>query len=148
MTGAGGGIISVDAGSNADAGGVTVKPTTFTPALAAPTCRKIKDLLVGLPCSDDEVNTVQAMGPAGLQQLIISWTTGSTYQPMFQDKMISFFRNAFQQTGFTPTKTSRCSCWRTAASTSVRWAPAPSATTCSSSWCRTSRTASRSPRGS
>ena len=103
-TGAGGTtIITPDAGSNADAGGVTVTPTTFTPALAAPTCRKIKDLLVGMPCSDAEVSTVETMGPAGLQQLIISWETGSTYQPLFQGKMIPFFRNLFQQVGFTPT---------------------------------------------
>ncbi len=104
-TGAGGSvIIPVDAGSSADAGGVTVKPTTFTPALAAPTCRKIKDLLVGMPCSDDEVNTVQSMGPAGLQELIIGWTTGAAYQPKFEGKMVSFFRNMFQQVGFTPTE--------------------------------------------
>ena len=104
-TGAGGSvIISPDAGSNADAGGVTVKPTTFTPALAAPTCRKIKDLLVGMPCSDTEVNTVESMGPAGLQELIINWTTSSMYQPMFQGKMVPFFRNLFQQVGFTATQ--------------------------------------------
>jgi hypothetical protein len=104
-TGAGGSvIIPVDAGSNADAGGVTVKPTTFTPALAAPTCRKIKDLLVGMPCSDTEVSTVETMGPAGLQELIIGWETDSTYQPMFEGKMVSFFRNLFQQVGFTPTQ--------------------------------------------
>ncbi|HLK89915.1 MAG TPA: hypothetical protein VKZ18_08475 [Polyangia bacterium] len=103
-TGAGGSGVSVDAGSNADAGGVTVKPTTFTPALAAPTCRKIKDLLVGLPCSDAEVSTVQTMGAAGLQQLIIGWETASTTQPMFEGKMLPFFRNMFQQVGFTATQ--------------------------------------------
>ena len=104
-TGAGGtSIITVDAGSNADAGGVTVQPTTFTPALAGPTCRKIKDLLVGMPCSDAEVSTVESMGAAGLQQLIISWETGSTYQPMFEGKMLPFFRNLFQQVGFTATQ--------------------------------------------
>src|SRR6185312_12076522 len=82
-TGTGGmGVISPDAGSNADAGGVNVKPTTFTPALAGPTCRKIKDLLVGMPCTADEVSTVESSGPAGLQQLIINWETSSTYQPM------------------------------------------------------------------
>jgi hypothetical protein len=91
-------------GSNVDAGGVTVKPTTFTPALAAPTCRKIKDLLVGMPCTDDEVATVQSMGPAGLQQLIITWESSATFQPQFQGKMIPFFRNLFQQVGFTPTQ--------------------------------------------
>jgi hypothetical protein len=104
-TGAGGStIITPDAGSNADAGGVTVTPTTFAAALAAPTCRKIKDLLVGMPCTDAEVNTVTTMGPAGLQQLIISWETGATYQPLFQGKMLPFFRNLFQQVGFTPTQ--------------------------------------------
>jgi hypothetical protein len=91
-------------GNNVDAGGVTVKPTTFTPALAAPTCRKVKDLLVGMPCSDDEVNTVTTMGPAGLQQLIIGWETDSNYQPLFQGKMIPFFRNLFQQVGFIATE--------------------------------------------
>jgi hypothetical protein len=105
-TGAGGGstIITPDAGNNADAGGVTVPPTTFTPALAAPTCRKIKDLLVGMPCTDTEVNTVETMGPAGLQELIITWETSSSYQPLFQGKMIPFFRNLFQQVGFTATQ--------------------------------------------
>ena len=96
-TGSGGG------NGNVDAGGVTVKPTTFTPALAGPTCRKIKDLLVGMPCSDADVNTVVTMGPAGLQQLIITWMTDPTFQPQFQGKMIPFFRNLFQQVGFTPT---------------------------------------------
>src|SRR5579863_2243916 len=63
---------------NVDAGGVTVKPTTFTPALAGPTCRKIKDLLVGMPCTDADVSTVETMGPAGLQQLITTWMTDPT----------------------------------------------------------------------
>src|SRR6185312_15710950 len=104
-TGTGGmGVISPDAGSNADAGGVNVKPTTFTPALAGPTCRKIKDLLVGMPCTADEVSTVESSGPARLQQLIINWETSSTYQPMFEGKMVAFFRNLFQQVGFTPTQ--------------------------------------------
>ena len=102
-TGSGGSIGSGGNG-NVDAGGVTVKPTTFTPALAAPTCRKVKDLLVGMPCSDDEVSMVESSGPAGLQQLIINWESSATYQPMFQGKMIPFFRNLFQQVGFTATQ--------------------------------------------
>jgi hypothetical protein len=99
-----GGSLGSGGDGNVDAGGVTVKPTTFAPALAGPTCRKIKDLLVGMPCSDDEVSMVESSGPAGLQQLIINWETSSTYQPMFQGKMIPFFRNLFQQVGFTPTQ--------------------------------------------
>ncbi len=91
-------------GGTGDPGGVTVTPTPFTPALAGPTCRKIKNLLVGLPCTDADVNTVVAMGPAGLQQLIITWVTDATFQSQFQGKMIPFFRNVFQQVGFTPTQ--------------------------------------------
>ena len=103
-TGSGGSTSTGSGGNgNVDAGGVTVKPTTFTPALAGPTCRKIKDLLVGMPCSDADVNTVVTMGPAGLQQLIITWMTDPTFQMQFQGKMIPFFRNLFQQVGFTPT---------------------------------------------
>jgi hypothetical protein len=90
-------------GSNVDPGKVTVPPATFVAAVAGPTCRKIKDLLIGMPCTDDEVNTVQKMGPAGLQQLIIGWMAGSNLA-LFKAKMIPFFRNMFQQVGFTPTQ--------------------------------------------
>src|SRR5580692_6238249 len=103
-TGSGGGTPTGGGGNNVDAGGVTVMPTTFTPALAAPTWRKIKDLLVGMPWTDDEVATVQSMGPAGMQQLIITWESSATFQPQFQGKMVPFFRNLFQQVGFTPTQ--------------------------------------------
>ncbi len=102
-TGSGGSIVG-GGGSNVDPGNVTVPPTTFTPALAAPTCRKVKDLLVGLPCTDDDVSTVASMGPAGLQKLIISWMTDSSFQMQFKGKMVPFFRNMFQQVGFTPTQ--------------------------------------------
>jgi len=64
--------------------------------------RKVKNLLVGLPPTDMDVATVEAMGAAGLQSLIISWTTDASTQGFFRDKMIFLFRNAFQQTGFTP----------------------------------------------
>ena len=58
-TGSGGSTSTGSGGNgNVDAGGVTVKPTTFTPALAGPTCRKIKDLLVGMPCTEADVNAV------------------------------------------------------------------------------------------
>jgi hypothetical protein len=63
----------------------------------------VKNLLIGLAPTDMDVATVRATGAVGLQQLIVDWTTGSTTQPFFQAKMISFFRNVFQQTGFTPT---------------------------------------------
>jgi len=99
-----GGSTTGGSGGSGNAGGVTVKPTTFTAALAGPTCRKIKDLLVGMPCTDADVDAVVTMGPAGLQQLIITWMTDPTFQPQFQGKMIPFFRNLFQQVGFTPTQ--------------------------------------------
>ncbi|HXJ19645.1 MAG TPA: hypothetical protein VMT03_05375 [Polyangia bacterium] len=91
-------------GGSVDPGKVTVPPAPFMPAVAAPTCRKIKDLLVGLPCTSDEVDSVQTMGAAGLQQLIIGWMTSQADQPLFKAKMIPFFRNMFQQVGFTPTQ--------------------------------------------
>jgi hypothetical protein len=103
-TGSGGNGTGSGGDGNVDAGGVTVKPTTFTPALAGPTCRKIKDLLVGMPCTDADVDAVVTMGPAGLQKLIITWMTDPTFQPQFQGKMVPFFRNLFQQVGFTPTQ--------------------------------------------
>jgi hypothetical protein len=90
-------------GSNVDPGKVTVPPATFVAAVAGPTCRKLKDLIIGMPCTDDEVSTVQKSGPAGLQQLIIGWMTGSNL-PLFKAKMVPFFRNMFQQVGFTPTQ--------------------------------------------
>jgi hypothetical protein len=102
--GTGGDTMANGTGGNVDPGKVTVPPAPFMPAVAAPTCRKIKDLLVGLPCTGDEVNTVQTMGAAGLQQLIIGWMTSQTNQPLFKAKMIPFFRNMFQQVGFTPTQ--------------------------------------------
>jgi hypothetical protein len=91
-------------GSNVDAGGVTGPTAPFAAALAGPTCRKIKDLIVGMPCTDDDVNTVKAMGAAGLQQLLISWMTSASFQPQFKGKMLPFFTNLFQQVGFAPTQ--------------------------------------------
>ena len=45
-----------------------------------------------------------ARGANGLRDLIGTWTTSAEFQPLFRDKMVFFFRNAFQQTGFTPTE--------------------------------------------
>ena len=98
---------SGDASANGDSGvspgGVTASNTPFDPKTAADAARKVKNLLVGLAPTDADVAALTTNGAAGLQQLIISWTTDATTQPFFQQKMIGFFRNAFQQTGFTPT---------------------------------------------
>ena len=48
--------------------------------------------------------TVASSGASGLKTLIKSWMTDASTQPYFQAKMLTFFRNAFQQTGFVPTE--------------------------------------------
>jgi hypothetical protein len=91
-----------DAGVNP--GTVTATATPYDAKTAFEAARKVKNLLVGLAPTDDDVALVQKSGAAGLQQLIISWTTDMATQPFFRSKMLFFFRNAFQQTGFTPTE--------------------------------------------
>ncbi len=90
-----------DAGVNP--GTVTASSTPYDAKTAFDAVRKVKNLLVGLAPTDSDVTTVEKSGAAGLQQLIISWTTDSATQPFFKSKMLFFFRNAFEQTGFTPT---------------------------------------------
>jgi hypothetical protein len=87
-----------------DPGNPTATTTPIAAALATPICRKVKDLLVGSACTDDDVNTLTTMGAAGLQQLISTWMTDTTYQAKFSGKLVPFFRNMFQQTGFTATQ--------------------------------------------
>jgi hypothetical protein len=91
-------------GSNVKPGDVTVPPTPITQDLAYVAVRKVKNLLVGMPPTDEDVALVTTTGGAGLQQLVSSWQTTDPYREMFAAKMIGFFRNAFQQTGFTPTE--------------------------------------------
>jgi hypothetical protein len=97
-TGAGGGSAGLDTG------GPTVPATPFEAVNAITSVRKVKNVLVGLSPTDEEVALVTAMGAAGLQQLIAKWISDPATQPFFRDKMIAFFRNAFQQTGFLPTE--------------------------------------------
>ena len=85
-----------------DGGPITQPPQPFEAASAQTAVRKVKNLLTGLAPTDDDVSLVTAMGAAGLQQLIDTWMTDSTFQPRFRDKMVFFFRNAFQQTSFSP----------------------------------------------
>jgi hypothetical protein len=84
-------------------GTVTATSTPYDLKTATDATRKVKNLLVGLAPTDAEIASVQSMGAAGLQQLIITWTTDSSTLPFFQNKMMVFFRNTFQQIGFTPT---------------------------------------------
>jgi hypothetical protein len=54
---------------------------------------KIKNVLLGLPPTDDEVKAVEA-DPSQLKGLIDSWMA----LPQYQQKMLTFFELAFQQT--------------------------------------------------
>lgn len=85
-----------------DGGPITQPPKPFEAASAQTAVRKVKNLLTGMAPTDDDVSLVTAMGAAGLQQLIDTWMNDQAYQPHFQDKMVFFFRNAFQQTSFSP----------------------------------------------
>jgi hypothetical protein len=85
-------------------GMVTATDTPFDLKTATDSTRKVKNLLTGLPPTDDEIAAVTKSGAAGLQGLIDTWMTSSTTQPLFQSKMMFFFRNTFQQTSFTPTE--------------------------------------------
>jgi len=63
-------------------------------AVAAATyVAKVKNLLLGLPATDDEVATVTA-DPTQLKTLVNGWMQ----QPRYQQKMQRFFELAFQQT--------------------------------------------------
>jgi hypothetical protein len=66
--------------------------------------RKVKNLLVGLAPSSEDVADLAAHGPLGLQKRIETWTSDPMFEPLFRAKLLVFFRNAFQQTGFTPTE--------------------------------------------
>src|SRR6188768_1005327 len=85
-------------------GGDPVKPFQSVSVFAA--VRKVKNLLTGLPATDAEIQAVQsAKDPAlALGTLIDGWTSADQAQTYaaFRDKLLGFFRNSFQQTGFTP----------------------------------------------
>src|SRR5262245_56933213 len=91
-------------GSNVKPGDVTVPPTPIAQDVAYVAVRKVKNLLTGMPPTDEDVALVTNTGAAGLQQLVSTWQTTDPYKSLFADKMVGFFRNAFQQTGFTPTE--------------------------------------------
>ncbi len=64
--------------------------------------RKVKNLLTGMAPTDAEVMAATTGGAGGLQTLINGWMSDSQFTGLFQAKMIGFFRNFFQQTGFAP----------------------------------------------
>lgn len=85
-------------------GGDPVQP--FQPVSVFAAVRKVKNLLTGLPATDAEVEAVQSASDrqAALGALIDGWTSAdqATTYAAFHDKLVVFFRNSFQQTGFTP----------------------------------------------
>ena len=85
-------------------GGDPVQPFQAVSVFAA--VRKVKNLLTGLPATDAEIQAVQsAKDPqAAIASLIDGWTSPeqATTYAAFRDKLVIFFRNSFQQTGFTP----------------------------------------------
>jgi hypothetical protein len=96
---------SANAGSAAPVPPAT--PATDMPwsnATALSVSRKVKNLLVGLAPTDDDVADLAAHGPLGLQKRIETWTSDPMFEPLFKAKLLVFFKNAFQQSGFTPTE--------------------------------------------
>jgi hypothetical protein len=91
-------------GTNVKPGDPTVPPTPIPQEAAYVAVRKVKNLLVGMSPTDEEVALVTTSGAAGLQQLVAKWQTDPAFIKLFEGKMVGFFRNAFQQTGFTPTE--------------------------------------------
>jgi hypothetical protein len=91
-------------GSSVDPGKVTAPTTPFDAKTAFYATSKVKNLLTGMPVTDDDLSKVTAKGAAALQELVSTWMKDDPYQSQVEAKMIGFFRNAFQQTGFIPTE--------------------------------------------
>src|SRR6187401_980941 len=101
LTGSGGGN---DGPTMVDPGKVTAPTTPFDAKTAFYAASKVKNLLTGMPISDDDLTRVTTKGAAGLQELVSTWMTSDATQGVVQAKMVGFFRNMFQQTGFIPTE--------------------------------------------
>src|SRR5690349_3678680 len=72
--GSGPGTITGTGGSgNVDPGKVTASTTPFDAKTAFYATSKVKNLLTGLPVTDDDLTKVTTSGAAGLQALISTW---------------------------------------------------------------------------
>ncbi len=76
-------------------GGLGDPPLPFEAVSAYAYTAKVKNLLTGLPPTDDEIAAVVA-DPAALRGLVDAWADPA--RPEFRAKMMTFFANAFQQT--------------------------------------------------
>ncbi len=91
--GSDGGGVAPDSGPTADAADAA---PPFQPDPPVVYVAKVKNLLLGLPPTDQEVKLVEA-DPAQLKSLIGIWMG----QPQYATKMMRFFQLAFQQTQIT-----------------------------------------------
>ena len=73
-------------------GGFQGSASTFEALPPATYVSKVKNLLIGMPATDQEIATVTA-NPSQLKPLIDTWMA----DPGFRLRMLDFFRNAFQQ---------------------------------------------------
>jgi Protein of unknown function (DUF1585) len=87
------GCSSTDDAPPVDTNIVPKVPPEFDPLPLRVGVSKAKDLLTGLPITAEELT--QAATPEGFKQLIDAWTT----LPQFDDAMLRFFADAFQQSG-------------------------------------------------
>jgi hypothetical protein len=94
-TGGGGSGGSGGGGSSAmvDGGADTADATPFAAAAPVVYVAKVKNILVGLPPTNDEIQAVTA-DPTKLKDLVTTWLA----MPGYTDKMTRFFELAFQQT--------------------------------------------------
>jgi len=105
LTGSGGsGMVGGGGPTMVDPGTITVPPAPLDSRSAFYAASKVKNLLTGLAVTDDDVVKVTERGAAGLQELISTWLTTDPYQGAVGGKLVIFFRNMFQQTGFLPTE--------------------------------------------
>jgi hypothetical protein len=96
--GDGRGTPSTDAGASTDAmtdggDGDDAGPLPFQEDPPAVYVAKVKNILVGLPPTDAELKAVEA-APSALAGLVDAWMA----LPQYQEKMLTFFSLAFQQT--------------------------------------------------
>src|SRR5262245_38995365 len=98
ISGQGGGSGASSGGGGDQGGGTGGTGGTITPFETISTraaVGKVKNLLTGMPPTDQDVATVTANGVTGLQSLIDAWTTAPEFKDLYRQKMLAFFRNAF-----------------------------------------------------
>ncbi len=89
--GAGSGAAGAAAGTAGGGGTGTTAPEDLLPPQVH--AAKVKNLLLGLPLTDSEFRTLKA-DPAALKGMIPGWIE----QPEWRGRMMTFFKQAFQQT--------------------------------------------------